>query len=192
MILPDLVVVGPTAAGKTDLTVELAIRMDGEGGIRRRAADSSADAHRYRQTRRGADARRAPPHDRLRGCGRALLGLAASQQDARACMEQIHARGQDRDPLRGTGYTSTRCCMSWTLAARPTWIFEGNCRLCGSGGQSGPARPPGSRRRPRRRARYPNDTMRVIRALELHRQGKPIGSYGQRVLEPAPAPVVRG
>jgi tRNA dimethylallyltransferase len=191
MILPDLVVVGPTAAGKTDLAVELAIRMDGEV--------VSADALQiYRQMHIGTAK---PDAGQMRGVPHHMIGcvdvdepysVGRFQQDARACMEQIHARGRTALLCGGTGlyvhallheldFGSGEADLDFRRELQAFAAREGNQALHDRLAQASPEAA----------ARlHPNDTMRVIRALELHRQGKPIGSYGQRVLEPAPAPVV--
>lgn len=190
-ILPDLVVVGPTAAGKTDLAVELAIRMDGEV--------VSADALQiYRQMRIGTAK---PDAGQMRGVPHHMIDCVAVdepysvgrfQREARACIEGIHARGRAAILCGGTGlyvhallheldFGGGEADLAYRRQLQAFAAQEGNQALHDRLAQVSPEAA----------ARlHPNDTLRVIRALELHRQGKPLGQYGRQVLQPAPVPII--
>ena len=71
-------VVGPTATGKSDMAVQIALRHDGEIVERGQPPHLQGHGHRHGQATAGAPGSRASPFGRHRGAGRALQRRALS------------------------------------------------------------------------------------------------------------------
>lgn len=109
---PLIVIVGPTAVGKTDLAIELALRLDGEV--------VSADSRLFY---RGMDIGTAKPSaQERRGVPHHLIdvanpdetwSLAVFQQEARQVIENIHKRGRLPLLVGGTGQYVRAVTEGW-------------------------------------------------------------------------------
>ncbi len=108
-----LIILGPTAVGKTDLAIELALRLNGEV--------VSADSRLFY---RGMDIGTAKPSaQEMRGVRHHLINvanpdetwsLARFQQEARRAIEDIHRRGRLPLLVGGTGQYVRAVTEGWT------------------------------------------------------------------------------
>ncbi|WP_258062330.1 tRNA (adenosine(37)-N6)-dimethylallyltransferase MiaA [Arthrobacter sp. B0490] len=178
MTLPVVAVVGPTGAGKSDLGVELALRLDGEV--------VNADALQFY---RGMDIGTAklPPGER-QGIEHHLLdvldvteeaSVAAYQQDARRVIDGIRERGRVPILVGGSGLyvraaldrlefpptdAGVRARLEAELSADGSTAFRERLR----------AVDPAS-------AERIDDDRRLVRALEVHEvSGRPFSAYMPR------------
>lgn len=189
--LPIGVLLGPTASGKTELSIELAKRL--------RAEIVSADSI---QLYRGMDIgsakptlaqRQGIPHHLLDAVdiGEPAFSVAAYQKMAAQAIQDIAARGKFSLIVGGTGLyiNALTYPLSFTeipadAALRQTLTAQ-------------EAQAPGSLHQrllvvdPASAARlHPNDTKRLVRALEVYTlTGKPIGALGGDFANAAKAPI---
>lgn len=165
---PLIVIVGPTAAGKTALSVQLAAALDGE--------IVSADS---RQVYRGMDigTAKATPAERARVPHHLLdvvdpdqvLTLAEYQQMACAAIAEIHGRGRVPFLVGGTGQYVRAVVEGWRIPAvapRPELRSELEAQAAAEGAEALHARL--AALDPTAAARIdPRNVRRVIRALEV-------------------------
>ncbi len=119
-MIPLIVIVGPTASGKTDLAIRLAERLDGE--------IVSADSRLFY---RGMDIGTAKPtvEERARvphhlidvAAPDETWSLAVFQQAADAAIADIHARGKVAFLVGGTGQYIRAVTHGWSPPAVPPW-----------------------------------------------------------------------
>lgn len=174
-----LVIVGPTASGKTALGVELALELGGEV--------VSADSMQvYRRMNIGTAK---PSAEEMRGVPHHMLDVADPEEDysvaryvaeAAACVDDILARGKLPILVGGTGLYVDSLLSGRTFAARSTGWRE---RLQRRAEQEGAAALLEELRRvdPEAAARlHLHDEKRIVRALEVwHETGKTITQHNR-------------
>jgi len=183
---PLVVVVGPTAAGKTALSVQLAVALDGE--------IVSADSRQiYRRmeigTAKATPAERAlVPHHLLDVVDPdQVLTLAEYQQMAYAAIADIHARGRLPFLVGGTGQYVRAVIEGWsipTVAPRPELRGELEAQAAAEG--AGVLHSRLAALDPAAAARIdPRNVRRVIRALEVCLvAGRPISELQRKTPPP--------
>lgn len=189
--LPIGVILGPTASGKTALSVEAAKRLDAE-------IVSADSIQLYRGMDIGSakptlEERQGIPHHLLDavGIGEPDFSVAAYQKLAAAAIADIAGRGKFPLVVGGTGlYVNALVYpLSFTNIPADTALREALAAK--------EAASPGSLHRqlqdvdPVSAARlHPNDAKRLIRALEVYKlTGKPIGELGGDFSNTANAPI---
>ena len=185
---PILVIVGPTASGKTRLAVELAQRHGGEV--------VSADSM---QIYRGMDIGTAKPtREEMGGIPHYMIDVASPWEDfsvaryvemASACVDEILSRGKLPIVAGGTGLYVDSLLSGRTFAAfspDSSLRKELEAELAERGGEAMLAEL--ARVDPEAAARlHPNDHKRIVRALEVYRStGRTISEHNRetRALPP--------
>jgi tRNA dimethylallyltransferase len=186
---PLLIIAGPTASGKSDTAVELAIRMNGEV--------ISADSM---QVYRGMDVGSAKiTQDQMRGVPHHLIDCAEPfetwnvvrfQKEARKALEEIDKRGKLPILCGGTGFYIQALLydIDFTEMEENTPMRERLAAIADAQGPEALHRMLQERDPASAAAIHPNNIKRVIRALEfLEESGQSIASHNteQRGREPA-------
>lgn len=181
-----LAVIGPTASGKTELAVSLALRLGGEV--------VSADSM---QIYRGMDIGTAKPTAaEMRGVPHHMLDVADPREDysvaryvaeASACIGDILRRGKLPIVAGGTGLYIDSLIRGTSFAVRnPALREELRARAQQEG--IGPLLEELRRVDPETAAKlHPHDEKRIIRALEVYREtGTPLSEHDRRTREQPP------
>lgn len=170
-IIPLPVIVGPTASGKTALSIEFAKRLDGE--------IVSADSMQIYDTLRIGTAR--PTFDEMDGIPHHLMGFLPLSQpysvaqyvkDAKKAIDNVRSRDHQPILCGGTGLYVQSLIENIAFSEQPSYDGayreELRLRAAEQGGELLLAEL--AEIDPEAAARlHPNDTGRIIRALELHR-----------------------
>ncbi len=183
-----IVIAGPTASGKTDLAIELALRVNGE--------IVSADSMQiYREMNIGTAK---PDMAERKGVPHHLIdvvnpdeeySVARFQQDAKAALDDIIKRGKVPIVAGGTGLYINALVYNLTFSETIT-NWEYRARLQSLAEKEGPEAlhallmkvDPKSGE-----AIHPNNVKRVIRALEVYETtGKPISEHKEESRREAP------
>ncbi len=181
-MIPVVVIVGPTGSGKTDTSVELALRVGGE--------IVSADSM---QIYRGMDIATAKPTmTERRGVPHYLFDVANPDDDftvtdyvelADAAIADIHRRGKVPIVVGGTGFYIHSLIDRYVFPPRSdNYAYRDEMKLVadteGNAALHDRLRAVDSDAAERL---HENDTFRVIRALEIyHLTGKPQSSFNQK------------
>jgi tRNA dimethylallyltransferase len=181
-MIPVVVIVGPTGSGKTDTSVELALRVGGE--------IVSADSM---QIYRGMDIATAKPTmAERRGVPHYLFDVANPDDDftvtdyvelADAAIADIHRRGKVPVIVGGTGFYIHSLIDRYTFPPRcDNYDFRDEMKVVADTEGNDALHDRLRAVDPESAARlHPNDTFRVIRALEVyHLTGNPLSSYNQK------------
>jgi tRNA dimethylallyltransferase len=181
-MIPVVVIVGPTGSGKTDTSVELALRVGGE--------IVSADSM---QIYRGMDIATAKPTmAERRGVPHYLFDVAEPDDDftvtdyvelADAAIADIHRRGKVPIIVGGTGFYIHSLIDRYTFPPRSdNYDFRDEMKIVADTEGNVALHERLRAIDPESAARlHSNDTFRVIRALEVyHLTGKPLSSFNQK------------
>lgn len=193
MRIPIIVILGPTAVGKTAMSLALGERLDAEI-----ISADSAMVYRYLDigtAKPSAAERRVLAHHLIDICNPDEEFTAADfQRLAAEVITDTHRRGRRPMVVGGTGFYIRALIGGYPFPAlKPDWELRSN--LTQEAGRIGNQ---ALHRRlaavdPRSAGRlHPNDTRRVVRALEVFaRTGTPLSAHRQRTPSAGPYEVTR-